>query len=101
MGLVAERKRVFVKQRCGSVEAAFAAAQPYSLHSYRSRSQLEVGRLRCRRSVGAEDVCGADGLPIGQACMGGRSPPQSHVLVCELASSRTHLLCSRSRMQAS
>jgi hypothetical protein len=33
-----------------------------------ARNQLEVGRLRCGRSVDAEeDVSGTDGLPIGQA----------------------------------
>jgi hypothetical protein len=35
-----------------------------------ARSQLEVGRQGCGRSVGAEDVSGTSGLPIGPACMG-------------------------------
>jgi hypothetical protein len=38
-----------------------------------ARSQLEVGRLKCGRPVGAEDVSDAGGLPIGQACMDGRA----------------------------
>jgi hypothetical protein len=38
-----------------------------------ARSQLEAGRLRCGCSVGAEDVSGTSGLPVGPACMGGRT----------------------------
>jgi hypothetical protein len=37
------------------------------------RSQPEVGRLRCGRPVGAEDVSGAGGLPIGPASLSGRT----------------------------
>jgi hypothetical protein len=57
VGLVAERKRVFMKQRCGSVEAAFAAAQLCSLHGW-PQSVGGWHRPGCGRSGGAEDVSG-------------------------------------------
>jgi hypothetical protein len=47
-------------------------------------------------------VSGTGGLPIGLACISVRtviSPTQFRVLVCELASSRRHLLSSRARIQ--
>jgi hypothetical protein len=56
-----------------------------------AHSQLEFGRLRCGRSVGAEDVSGAGGLRTGQACIGGRTLI-SPAVWRELASSRTLLL---------
>jgi hypothetical protein len=75
VGLVAERKRVFVEQRYGSVEAAFAAAQPCSLHG-------------C--SVGAEDVSGTSGLRIGPACMGRRTVAPSPDCWCMSAPHPAH-----------
>jgi hypothetical protein len=58
------------------------------------RSQLEIGRLRCGCSVGAEDVSGTDGLPIGQACMGGRAVISPTVPSAGVSSPRPARTCS-------
>jgi hypothetical protein len=63
-------------------------------------SQLEVGRPRCGRSVGAEDVSGTGGLPIGPACMSGRTVISSTVPSAGVCASLVpYLWSSRARIQ--
>jgi hypothetical protein len=61
-----------------------------------ARSQLGVSRLRCARcgrSVGAEDVSGADGLLIGPACMSERTVISPTVQIAGMSSPRPARTC--------
>jgi hypothetical protein len=89
-----------VTRRFSRVAAAFAAAQPCSLHGCPQSAggwQAEVWTLCKRRR------CERRGRAAHWPGVHGRAHnfwPHSPECWCELASSRTHLLCSRARMQA-
>ena len=55
-------------QQCGGVSSRAMLLKLEACMA--ARRQLKVGRLRCGRSVRAEDVSGKSGLPIGSACIG-------------------------------